>query len=287
MKRYFDILVGLVVGFGDLYFSKRRPVAVFVGLVVGFVDLYFNKNRPVAGKRRPVAVFVGLVLGLFGGVVDVCGQNVQLHYDFGSGLYGGVYNDRPRVTSTVEMFKADRFGSTFFFIDMDYGRGAVLGSYWEIARELLFFDNPFSLHLEYNGGLALSFPFRNAYLGGVTYTANADDFSRGFTFSAMYKHIQKHAEPHNFQLTATWFAHFGDKRRYSFSGFADFWREKTAFGSFILLAEPQFWVNLNGFSGFADDFNLSVGSEVEISNNFAPDGGFYAIPTLAVKWTFN
>ena len=34
------------------------------------------------------------------------------------------------------------------------------------------------------------------------------------------------------------------------------------------------------------DFNLSVGTEVELSNNFALFDGFYAIPTLAVKWEF-
>ena len=31
--------------------------------------------------------------------------------------------------------------------------------------------------------------------------------------------------------------------------------------------------------------NLSIGSEVELSNNFLGKG-FYAVPTLAVKWTF-
>jgi hypothetical protein len=30
---------------------------------------------------------------------------------------------------------------------------------------------------------------------------------------------------------------------------------------------------------------MSIGSEVEVSNNFVAKG-FYAIPTLAAKWTF-
>ena len=33
------------------------------------------------------------------------------------------------------------------------------------------------------------------------------------------------------------------------------------------------------------DVNLSVGGEVELSYNFAGKG-FYAIPTLAAKWSF-
>ena len=37
-------------------------------------------------------------------------QNVQFHYDMG----------RDAATTTVEMFKADNAGSTFFFVDLDY-----------------------------------------------------------------------------------------------------------------------------------------------------------------------
>jgi hypothetical protein len=37
----------------------------------------------------------------------------------------------------------------------------------------------------------------------------------------------------------------------------------------------------------SDKFNLSVGSEVELSHNFGGRDGFYAIPTIALKWTLN
>ncbi|MDO4672577.1 MAG: DUF5020 family protein, partial [Porphyromonadaceae bacterium] len=47
-------------------------------------------------------------------------QNVQLHYDFGRHIYDKDLAERPRLTSTVEMFHPDKFGSTYFFIDMDY-----------------------------------------------------------------------------------------------------------------------------------------------------------------------
>ena len=39
--------------------------------------------------------------------------------------------------------------------------------------------------------------------------------------------------------------------------------------------------------GVNKNFNLSVGSEVELSNNFGGRDGFYVIPTLALKWTLN
>ena len=111
-------------------------------------------------------------------------------------------------------------------------------------------------------------------------------FSKGFTVSAMYKYIQKHKSPNNFQLTGTWYINFCHNLL-TFSGFADWWREETDYGKTIFLTEPQFWVNLNRIKGVNKNFNLSIGSEVELSNNFGNRDGFYAIPTLALKWTLN
>lgn len=213
-------------------------------------------------------------------------QNIQLHYDFGRSLYDKDLKDRALLTSTVEKFQPDKWGSTYFFVDMDYTSKGVASAYWEIARELKFWKNPFSVHVEYNGGLAKGFSFNNAYLGGLTYTFNNASFSRGFSLTAMYKYIQKHHSPNNFQLTGTWYMNFCDNLL-TFTGFADFWREDTGYAKTIFLSEPQFWVNLNRVKGISKDFNLSVGSEVELSNNFGNREGFYAIPTLALKWTLN
>lgn len=58
-----------------------------------------------------------------------CAQNIQLHYDLG----------RNSLTSTVEMFRPDDWGSTFFFVDFDYHWKAS-GAYWEISRELCFWQ---------------------------------------------------------------------------------------------------------------------------------------------------
>lgn len=214
-------------------------------------------------------------------------QNVQLHYDFGGALYDKDLDGRPVLTSTVEMFKPDKWGSTYFFVDMDYTSKGVASAYWEIARELRFWEPPFSAHIEYNGGLFTGGSINNAYLAGPTYTYNNKDFSKGFSLTAMYKYIQKHPSPNNFQLTGTWYIHFAKNGLCTFSGFADWWREKNAYGNFIFLSEPQFWVNLNKLKGVDDKFKLSVGSEVELSNNFGGRDGFYAIPTLAVKWSFD
>jgi hypothetical protein len=211
----------------------------------------------------------------------ITAQNVQFHYDAGRALYTGL-NDRPPVTTTVEMFKPDPWGSTFFFIDMDYRSEGIAAAYWEISHEWRFRTSPFSLHLEYNGGT----PFvKNAGLLGATCTLTNQIFTRGLTFTPMYKHIRQLPSPHQFQLTATWYMHFA-RKKFSFTGFADWWREPAAVGDFVFLAEPQGWIHLNRFRGIDERFNLSLGSEVELSYDFAGRDGFFLIPTLALKWDF-
>lgn len=216
---------------------------------------------------------------------DAVGQNLQLHYDF----------DRRSVTSTVEMFRADGSGSTFFFVDLDYSP-KVTGAYWEIARELCFWKESkaswLSIHVEYNGGLnTQAGSFNNAFLGGLTYSGHSEDWSKTWSLSAMYKLIPGTVtaagdkQDHNFQITGVWNLDFFD-HWISFNGFADYWREARAWQGtkFIFLAEPQLWVNLNKVRGW-DKVNLSLGTEVELSNNFVRKG-FCVMPTLAAKWNF-
>ena len=217
--------------------------------------------------------------------VQASAQNVQLHYDFGRNV----------ATSTVEMFRPDGGGSTFFFVDMDYSP-KVSGAYWEISRELCFWTqskaNWLSVHIEYDGGLnTAAGSFNNAFLGGLTYSGHSKDWSKTWSISAMYKVIPGtvnaagEAQVHNFQITGVWNLDFFN-HWLSFNGFADFWREARAWQgtNFIFLTEPQLWVNLNKISGW-DKVLLSVGTEVELSCNFVRKG-FTAMPTVALKWNF-
>lgn len=232
--------------------------------------------------RRITPLFLLLLIA----TVALQAQNIQLHYDFGRSLYDKEMTVRPHFTTTVEKFQPDNWGSTFFFVDMDYNSNGVEQAYWEISRELKFWNAPFSVHLEYNGGLAKQYSINNAYLAGLTYSYNNANFSRGFSLSAMYKYIQKNDSPNNFQLTGTWYMNMCNNL-YTFSGFADYWREKTWFGSTMtFMTEPQFWVNLNRVKGVNEKFNLSVGTELEITNNFY-QGRAFVTPTVALKWTLN
>lgn len=217
--------------------------------------------------------------------------NVQLHYDLGHTMYGGDLDNRQRLTATVENFTADKWGSTYFFIDADWSDNAVRGAYGEISRELQFWKAPIAAHVEYNGGLNSFGSFNDAYLVGPAYNWNSKDFSKGVSVQVVYKYLAKHAQnKHSWQVTGVWRNTFA-KGLCTFSGFLDVWHDNAVDGNLIVLSEPQFWFNLAPLKRVSDDFKLSVGTEVEISNNFVyPVKGmnnrFYAIPTLACKWTF-
>ena len=64
-----------------------------------------------------------LVCGLMAlAAMSVQAQNVQLHYDFGRNLYPDEEAGRQKVTMTLEKFKADKWGSWFYFVDIDFSR---------------------------------------------------------------------------------------------------------------------------------------------------------------------
>ena len=234
---------------------------------------------------KTLTVVLTTLLLLVGATQESKAQNIQVQYD----------TERDCVTSTLEMFRPDAFGSTFFFVDMDYTPN-MTGAYWEISRELCFWKNSkyscLSVHLEFDGGLnTVAGAFNNSWLTGLTYSGHSKDFSKTWSISAMYKFIPDtedadgKAQEHNFQLTGVWGINFADGWC-TFSGFVDFWREMRAWQGteFIFMSEPQFWVNLNKLKGW-ENINLSLGGEVELSNNFV-EKGFRAMPALGAKWTF-
>src|SRR5574344_763232 len=213
-------------------------------------------------------------------------QNVQMHYDFGHLLYSDLQLSKKDntlgkapLTTTVEMFRPDTLGSLFFFVDMDYSHQSVFGAYWEISHEFCFWKkskaNWLSIHAEYNGGLdRRAGSYNDAWLIGLTYSGHSNDYTKTWSLSGMYKAIPNTVELdstkniHQFQITAVWGIAFANGWC-TFSGFVAFRREPRCWPNtdFIIISEPQFWVNLNKIKGW-DRVNLSVGTEVELSNNF-------------------
>ena len=223
--------------------------------------------------------------------------NIQEMYDF----------QRGHLTTTLEMFQSDKWGSTFFFNDI-YHPDLVTptGYYTEIARALNFWKDSklgaLSLHVEWNGGDAAS----NAWLFGVEYFLHSGDFRNTFTFELMYKNIRSMVNNDisytPLQFTFVWgMKDLFSVKGLSFSGFLDIWGEKVDWWTngapdetdWVILSEPQIWYNLGQHFGCE---NLNIGGEVEIAYNFAggwqsganwaKNKGLNFAPCLGVKWVF-
>ena len=221
--------------------------------------------------------------------LSVNAQDIQLHYDFGRNIYPDQEDGRQKVTITVEQFKADKWGSWYYFVDLDLSRKFFKSAYTEISREFSFGSgSPFAAHVEYDGGLSeAAGSFQQAALLGAAYNGHSADFSKTWSVQLLYKRYFKsydYSRAYNSaQLTGVWGLNFA-QNKCTFSGFIDFWRGEKAngHGQLVILTEPQFWYNFTP--------HFSVGSEIEISNNFIynlyDDKTFFINPTLAVKWNF-
>jgi len=218
--------------------------------------------------------------------------NVQMHYDFAKALYGSELDNRPRWTATIENFKADKWGSTYFFVDGNFADNTLESAYAEFARELRCWEAPLAVHVEYNGGLSGNGSYNDAYLAGGAWNWANKDFSKTFSLQLLYKYLarQQVGSKHSWQVTTVWGIHFANGLC-TFSGYADLWHDGSVKGNLMLSSEPQFWFNLAALDSVDDDFKLSLGAELELSKGLVwPTDGmndrFYAIPTLAAKWTF-
>jgi len=205
-------------------------------------------------------------------------QNIQLNYDL----------RRECFTTTVEIFKPDKLGSLFTFIDFNYEnkgdvRNASMG-YWEIAR---YFTIPvvpkLAATIQYNDGLTnQQFSINPIWLGGVQYALGGKKFSLPVDFLIRKEFNTKGL---TFQLTTVWFYNF---KKAEISGFIDVWNtDLEGFSSkkIAFLSEPQFWFKITN--------NILIGGEIEISRNF--NGAYtkkdtfeadklFILPTLGVKW---
>jgi len=225
-------------------------------------------------------------------------QNLQLHFDPRNSLYGESSGSEVNyLTATFEMYKPDKWGNTFMFVDVDFTldkRNPGL-AYTEIAREFKIGDFPLLPHIEYNGGLGLvrgttdptiGFSIPSSYMGGFGYPFKLGGFFMNSYL--VYKLNAFEQASHDAQLTFTWNGNFA-QGKLSLVGFLDLWTEDKSYTEgpeadgkkFIFLSEPQIWYNITP--------NFAIGSEVELSYNFVnkfAESKFYAIPTLGTKWNF-
>lgn len=252
-------------------------------------------------KKIILAASAALAFGL----VANAQTNLQTFYDFGK--------DRQYVTTTFEMFKGDKWGNTFFFIDHYYANkaqydagaaGNMNGTYYEIERCLNFWQDtklaPLSLELEYDGGSFGS----SVFCAGLNYFMHSADFSRTFNIALLYtKNFGYDTTSCPIKLSGVWgIQDFLGVNGLRFSGFIDVWGinrtwDKNGYlflgnpgqvvgesTKFSVLTEPQLWYNVGRFFGCE---NLNIGGEVELSYNFSgASQGFVCNPCAGVKWIF-
>lgn len=228
-------------------------------------------------------------------------QNIQLHYDLGRYVHPDAQAHRPVMTATLEQQSLDRWGDTFYFVDMTWLDQGAVSANWKFMRNLRFWSGPLSWHVRYDGGLRFidtkssspatasrAISMRDAFMTGGTYTYLSKDRRLMLSFSALYKHIKGHHKPHNIEFCPVW-KYSSASGLFSATGFLSLWSEEDNRPGWAtdlkLMTQPQFWLNLNKVKGIAKDFNLSVGTEVRISKNIdAPQ--WICAPTLALKWSF-
>ncbi len=197
-------------------------------------------------------------------------QNLQVHYDFGQ--------NRNYVTTTFEMFKADDYGATFWFIDMDYNKDkdkSMSLAYLELARYFSFsLFKPFSVTVQYNDGIS---DFGS--LGQVWLTGFSLPLSIGSAYIApelLYRY-QRAAAGMDLQFTLAWIF---SRQRIEFAGYCDIWTQDKMKDKkeLAVQTEPQIWYNFND--------HFAAGSEVEISKNVLPGNGWNLMPTFAIRYIF-
>ena len=231
-----------------------------------------------------------LILVSFALTMSAFSQNLQLHFDGRKSLHNAESPfTRNYPTATFEMFKPDKWGSTFMFVDLDFNmsRGNIGLAYMEIARDQNLGNLPIKAHIEFNGGLVSWGNIHNAYLLGASYGTVVDGWILGTYLAYKYNAFERISN--DVQWTATWSKNFFNDK-FTVNGFIDIWSENKIQEYYDtdgnkanndkklrLITEPQFWYNV--------DKHLSFGSEIEITNNFYSTKT-YVNPTIAAKWIF-
>ena len=200
-------------------------------------------------------------------------QNLQINYDFGEG--------RKFFTSTLEMYKPDDWGATFWFVDMDYnttGNRSVSLTYWEIARYIKIPKmGQLSATVQYNDGYAPWGSLGQVWLGGVSHPLNLGFIT--LPVDLLYRSMYGSDSP-DFQVTVVFFKSFLNDKL-TLTGFVDVWTQDKAAEdgkNIVFLTEPQLWYNVWQ--------NLHLGGEIEFSYHFLPSDKFEIMPTLGMKWNF-
>lgn len=206
--------------------------------------------------------------------------NTQLHWDF----------HREITTATIEIFEADRWGTTFFFTDFDFDTAGQSGSYVEISRGLKLLsigNSSVNASLQFNDGLLsgdteFGKGIPRTVLGGISLSEL--QFGTAI-FKIQVLARQEFAADLGWQLTGVWDWKI-PKIPVEFLGYVDWNSNETGHQPVSIQTEPQLQIHWN---------HWALGSEVEISRNFSgawtKNNGFeyhqwYVHPTIYLRAIF-
>ncbi len=195
--------------------------------------------------KKSLLVFAALMVGTFAKAQT----NAQILYDFGS--------DRKYVTLTLEMFKADKWGSTYFFVDHDFNYDKMDTNSPNVAQ---------NVPMQFTAVWGCKDIFG---VKGLNFSGFAD-----FWWEDHVSMLDKHGNVKEF---------LKDNDGNLIKDKDDNLIAKTTAEHTIFTTEPQLWYNVGQHFGCE---NLSVGGEVEISHNFGSNAGWMVRPCLGVKWDF-
>jgi hypothetical protein len=235
-------------------------------------------------KRLIVPLFLALPL--------FCqSQNLQLHYDFD--------NERKFFTSTLEMFRPDTLGSTFWFVDFDFNfpgsPRSMSAAYWEISREFYIpglrkmnaFDQ-LTFHIEYNDGFTAykisgdtiaAASYNSVFLTGFSHPLKLGNF---ILTTQWLLRLPRGMKSPDFQFTLVWFQPVF-KGKVLITGYSDLWSQDQLLNpdkkEIVFQTEPQLWYLVTS--------KIGIGGEIEISKNFpfGPNDWRFS-PTLGLRWEF-
>ncbi len=204
-------------------------------------------------------------------------QNLQLHYEASA--------QRHYPNAFLESFTFDDWGSTYWFVTMDFtdpfenGSSSMTSAYGELARYFNF--GPFqkvNLTLQYNDGIAFWGPMGRAWLAGVSLPLER---RRGFLQTDVLIRMTPVDAPVDGQLTFSWMITIGN-RGLVFTGYWDTWSETEADDAkhLVVLSEPQLWYPV------WQNLDLGLGGELGYNFPSSEESTWQFYPDLSLRWNF-
>lgn len=235
--------------------------------------------------------------------------NIQLHSNVSTLMYGkgsSLASSLPLFTTTFEGNGWDNLGSTYYFIDLEFGNvnnkgdNRLAGNYFELCREWCFWSKSkakdLTIHTEVDAGVGyggdsfgttqMGWDFTSAFLLGLSYSWFGDDYFTQIQALSRYELKDRYGSGgEGWQLTFVW--SYTPVDWFEFSGYMDLNQNPLGKGlndakTVHLALEPYIWFKINSSWAF--------GSRVRFTYNcYQGTEGFdqkvYCAPTVAARWT--